>query len=185
MSVRARNQGGTLRVGLVLFDEAHTRVFVLRGTQIEDAREYTVDVNTLKSSHGSVQMHRRLPTSTRVRERAARTARLVVELHDSSPLDYLLMAGPPWAQALLWQHLPSSLRLRLMGSLNLPVSAGENAILTASIPSVQMIARRAHSVQRRATVAASQRSRPGSGKQVMTALGSPSWHTVPQTPPVL
>jgi len=175
MICKAKNPSTTLRIGLVLFDEARTRVFALRGTGIEDAREYTVDVHKLKSTRCAELAKLRPLGSIRIRERAAHTARVVRALHDDHPFDCLLVAGPPWAQLLVRQQLPAYLRPRLIGSLTLSVAAGESAILAATLPVVQAIARRTHATQHRAVVVGSQRSRFAGARQFMDMLGGPAW----------
>ncbi len=180
MVCTAENPRMALRIGLILFDEARTRVFALRGTCIEDAREYTVDVHRLKSA-GSAEVAKLRPLgSTRIRERAAHTARLVTGLHDERPFDCLLLAGPPWAQLLMLQQLPAHLRVRSVGSLALSVSAGESAILAAALPVNRAIMRRTHATQHRAVVAGSQRSRFVGAKQFMVMIGGPAWQAVQQ-----
>jgi Bacterial archaeo-eukaryotic release factor family 10 len=116
-------------VGIVLFDASRSRVFVMRGTTIEDAREYAVD-----ERDAAFHQHRARGDAHR---RAAHTARLVAQFHAQRPLDCLLVAGPPWARALLRQHLPTPLRTRLAGSLSLSVASGQSAILRAVLAKVE------------------------------------------------
>ncbi len=180
MNSTAKNPSLPQRIGLVLFDEARTRVFALRGTGIEDAREYTVDVHRLAGTRAADLVAPRPLGTMRIRERAAHTARLVTALHEECPFDHLLVAGPPWAQLLMLQQLPPQLRARLIGSLALSVSAGESAILAATLPIMPTICRRTHATQHRAAVAGSQRSRLGSAKQFMVMIGAPAWHVAQQ-----
>lgn len=180
MICTAKNPGMPLRIGLVLFDEARTRVFALRGTSIEDAREYTVDVKRLMGTRGGELATRRPLGAPRIRERAAHTARLVTALHDECPFDCLLVAGPPWAQLLVLQQLPAPLRARLIGSLTLPVTAGESAILAAALPVMPTIFRRTRATLHRAVVVGSQRWRFAGAKQFMAMIGAPAWQAVQQ-----
>ena len=185
MRNRATSGRAAMRVGLVLFDETHTRVFALRGAKIEDALEYTVDGTVLRRAHAGLQIARRLPAAPQLRERAMHTVRLVTSLHAQCPLRYVLVAGPPWAQALLWQYLPLPFRHRRIGSLDLPVGAGENAIVQAVGPSMRLIARKDRSAKHRATVAAPQRQRPGPARPLMSVIGGGSFRTAPPVIPML
>jgi hypothetical protein len=171
MNCTAKNPDIPLRIGLLLFDEARTRVFALRGTRIEDAREYAVDVQRLKVKRGAELARLRPLGAMRIRERAAHTARLVAALHDECPFDCLLVAGPPWAQLLVLQQLPPHLRSRLVGSLTLSVSAGESAILAAALPVMPTIFRMTRSTLHRTVVAGCQRSRFAGVKQFMAMIG--------------
>ena len=78
------------------------------------------------------------------------------------------------------QQLPVHLRVRLVGSLTLSVSAGESAILAAALPVNGAIIRRTRATQHRAVVAGSQRSRFAGAKQFMVMIGGPAWQAVQQ-----
>jgi hypothetical protein len=138
----ATNLSLFLRVGLVLFDETHTRVFAVRGTVIEDAREFTVDLGAPQLPRGRLRAPRPYLAAEQAHERAAQTARLVTDLNSNRPFDCLLVGGPPWARTLVWEHLPAPLRVRLAGSVKLAVGAGESAILGMTLPAVDAVVQR-------------------------------------------
>ena len=178
MNCTTKNPDTPLRIGLILFDEAHSRVFALRDTCIEDAREYTVDVQRLRGTRDAERAKLRPLCSSRMRERAAHTARMVSVFHEEHPFDCLLVAGPPWAQLLVLQQLPQHLRSRVFGSLTLSVSAGESAILAAALPASRAIFRKTHANQHRAVVAGSQRSRLAGARQFAVRIGGPALQAV-------
>ena len=136
-----------LRVGLILFDAARTRVFAVRSARIEDAREYAVNRAQPLPAQSSPAAARDWASRAdeQLTARATQTARLVTELDSAQPFDCLLLGGPSKARDLLWQKLPTQLQGRVMGSLNLEVAAGESAIVGAAIPVVAGIARSASS----------------------------------------
>ena len=129
-------------VGLILFDDSHCRVFAIRGTAIEDAREFAADVgrSTSRGRRPSVPLRSR--TDEQIQDRAGQAVVLVSQLHACRPFDCLLVAGPPRARALLWQCLPPSLRVRLAGSVGLDVAAGESTILNVVLPAVNSVVQR-------------------------------------------
>ena len=131
-----------LRVGLILFDAARTRVFAVRSARIEDAREYAVNRAQPLPAQSSPAAARDWASRAdeQLTARATQTARLVTELDSAQPFDCLLLGGPSKARDLLWQKLPTQLQGRVMGSLNLEVAAGESAIVGAALPAVAGLA---------------------------------------------
>jgi hypothetical protein len=127
------HQIGTMRVGVVLFDEGYSRVFSVHRLTIEDAREFAV------ASSGSGVRPRRPGVHQFGPERASQTAKLVVELDRVRAFDHVFVAGPSWARAMVCQELPARLRDVLAGALRIPVTAGENEILAVALPAVERI----------------------------------------------
>ncbi len=133
------------RVAILLFDKETARLFTIFMGEIE-ARHTLFDEVPGKQktggwfalSQGRYARHH----EDHVRRHAKRTiAALLAEL-GRHPFDRLLIGGPDEAIALLEDHLPRPLRLRLAGALTLELFASDAEVLAAARGPLEEIERR-------------------------------------------
>ncbi len=143
----------TQRAAVILFDGAHARVICVRGTRIEDAREYTVAAASAAGSRNPAVSRQAPLTGHQLQQLAMRVSRVAAALHVARPFDYVFVVGPPRAQAYVWASLATPLRRRLVGPLSLPVDAGEGAVLRAVLTELAAARHRAAHVPQLPTAA--------------------------------
>jgi peptide chain release factor subunit 1 len=122
------------RVALVLFDSAHARLFTVYLGEIERRTEITDRVPPRQKTGGWAALsqsrfarHR----EERIRLHAHRAVAALTTMLREQPFDRLFLAGPDEAVALLRRSLTRPLQARLAGTLRLPLTAGDAAILAA------------------------------------------------------
>jgi hypothetical protein len=141
MAAKSAASSTPLCIGVILFDATHSRVFAIRGSVFEDARELTAAVEApcvgLKRRRTGKPVYAQEWLSCR----AHYTAQLVDTLHAGQHFDALLIAGPRRCVGLLCQAWPDDLRACPSASLKVTVTAGESAILAATLAKTPRLAR--------------------------------------------
>ncbi len=168
MASRSAVLGRQLSVGVVLFDATHSRVFAIRGLIIEDARELMVSAE----GTGIKRSRSGKPTFAPewLRHRACYTAQLAAGLHETWHFDALLIAGPRTAVALLHESWPAGLAACPITALRLAVTAGESAIIGATLAAMPRVARRWERVLRARAVQAATAPPVHTGKPFSPAV---------------
>jgi hypothetical protein len=129
-----------LHIGVILFDETHSRVFAVRGLTIEDAREFTENAGAAMSKH--TRTGKVVFAPEWMQYRVQHTAQMVTSLHESRHFDALLVCASRRSRDLLCRGLPVDLRSCPIASIELAVTAGESAILAAMLAAAPGLARR-------------------------------------------
>ena len=78
-----------LHIGVVLFDETHSRVFAVRGYTIEDAREFTVYAEASRFTR--TRTGRVVFAPEWLQNRAQHTAQQVAALHENRRIEALIV----------------------------------------------------------------------------------------------
>lgn len=139
-----------LRAALIVFNASQTRIFVVRGTCIEDAREYAAGNEERVLRRGRPWTHHATLDVEHFAEHAARTARVLADLDATWSFDCVLMAGSVQARSFLPQYLPASIRARLAGSLKVAMNAGEPVVLDTMMAAIaRLSARSARAIRHR------------------------------------
>ena len=159
-----------LHIGVVLFDETHSRVFAVRGYTIEDAREFTVYAEA--SGFTRTRTGRLVYDPEWLQNRAHRTAQQVTALHESRRFEALIVCGPRRLRDLLYNSLPADLWRCPIVSPKLAVMAGETAILAATLAAAPDLERRWARIAR-AQVPAGARTKAFSAPVPLSSLQAP------------
>ncbi len=130
-------------LGVVLFDKARSRVFVVRGSAIVDAREFAVAADAPGTGSIRLRSGRLVCTPECVWSRAGATARLAAALHAAYRFQALLIAGPRHCQIMLRQAWLTEPTACPVGTLKLAVGVGESGLLSATLAKEPRLAGRA------------------------------------------
>ena len=147
------HSSSSLCIGVILFDETHSRVFAVRGTTIEDALEFTAYAEAPGAGSRRSRSGKLVCAPEWLQARARHTAQLVTALHEIWRFDALLIAGSGRSRDLLCLSLTVEVPARSLAPLKVPVSAGESAILAAVLARAPVLVHRRSRSARDSTIA--------------------------------
>ncbi len=126
------------RFGVILTNRTHSRLFMVYLGEIEEAQEAFAAAEVKHIKTPARDQLRSQPTNQRHAERHAlwhlkNVADMMDRLAAQYAFDRLVLAGPPEVTSELRRLLPKRLRSRVIGLLNLPVTAGQPQVLEATM----------------------------------------------------
>ncbi len=138
------------RVGVVLFDKEHARLFTVYMGAIETQLTVVDEVEGKQHTGGwfaLAQTRYARRHEQQVARHARRTIEALMGLLRAQPFDYLVIGGPDEAVAVLKHQLPRPLRARLAGSLDLELFASGSEVLQAALQIEELLVRQAELVE--------------------------------------
>ncbi len=134
------------RVAVVLLDKERSRIFTIFLGEIEEQQAFRDHVPRKQATGGwfalaQTRLARR--HDEHVRQHIERTVAVLMDLLESRPFDRLIIGGPDEAVAVLKEHLPGPLRVRLAGALRLELFAGNAEVLREALKLAERAERRA------------------------------------------
>ncbi len=124
------------RIAVLLFDKERARIYTVFLGQIEERHELTDEAPGKQATgewFGLAQTRYERHHMDHVLRHAKRATRTLMDVQREHPFDRLFLAGTDEALAALRSQLPSALRARLAGELQLELFAPEGEVLAAAL----------------------------------------------------
>jgi peptide chain release factor subunit 1 len=124
------------RVAVALVDSTRARIFTIYLGAIEEQRAIADDVPGKQSTGGWYSLAQTRMARHReehVARHITHTIDILLDLLHRRPFERLLLGGPPEALGTVTARLPKILRRRLVGTVHLPLFAGDDEVLQAAL----------------------------------------------------